>query len=47
MKLDFIDKIQGEKGVEGVYDLHVGHHDLAFFKNPLEFEPSRFEVNGV
>jgi hypothetical protein len=21
-------------------DLHVGHHDPIFFKDPLEFEPS-------
>jgi cytochrome P450 len=28
-------------------DLHDGHHDPTFFKDPLEFEPSWFEVSGV
>jgi len=36
-----------KKGWKMFMDLHVGHHDPTFFKDELEFQPSRFEVSGV
>ncbi|CAK9233504.1 unnamed protein product [Sphagnum troendelagicum] len=32
-----------KKGWKVFMDLHAGHHDAALFKDPLEFQPSRFE----
>ncbi len=36
-----------KKGWKVFMDLCAGHHDPALFKDPLEFQPSRFEVSGV
>jgi cytochrome P450 len=36
-----------KKGWKVFMDLRAGHHDPALFKDPLEFQPSRFEVNGA
>jgi hypothetical protein len=36
-----------KRGWKVFMDLHVGHHHPTFFKNPLGFQPFRFEVSGV